>query len=163
MYFQSSFRLGSIVLNLVTVGLVFLLLSSVVVSAENAPQHEKLTIETSNGPFDFTIEVADETHERQKGLMHRTEMDPKHGMLFVFDSLQIVTMWMQNTPLSLDMIFVKPDGKVATIASRTTPFSTDVITSRVPVSHVLEVNAGISTLIGLKVGDRLVHPTFNSK
>ena len=151
-------RLRSFTFSPALLGFALVFAALVRAGAESPP--DQLTIKTSNGAFDFTVEIADEAHERQQGLMHRTHMDPKHGMLFVFDRQQIVTMWMQNTPLSLDMIFIKPDGTVATVARRTTPFSTDVITSRVPVSHVFEVNAGISTLIGLKEGDKVFHPTF---
>ena len=121
---------------------------------------EKLAIETRQGRFEFDVEIADEPGEQQIGLMHRTQMPPRHGMLFDFGQPRPVAMWMRNTVLPLDMVFVRPDGTVARIAERTEPFSEAIIASGEPVSHVLELNAGISRLIGLKPGDKLVHSSF---
>ncbi len=117
-----------------------------------------LAIKTAQGNFEFTVEIADEPHERQKGLMFRETMPTKHGMLFDFGETRQIQMWMRNTPLSLDMIFLTPDGKVVRIAERTTPFSDAIIDSTVPISHVLELNAGVSKLIGLKIGDFIELP-----
>lgn len=117
-----------------------------------------LTIRTAQGSFEFTVEIADEPRERQKGLMFRETMPTKHGMLFDFGETRRIQMWMRNTPLSLDMIFMTPDGEVVRIAERTTPFSDAIIDSNVPISHVLEVNAGVAKLIGLKVGDVIALP-----
>ncbi len=117
-----------------------------------------LFINTAQGRFEFSIEIADDDEERSRGLMFRETMPTKHGMLFDFEGTRRIQMWMRNTPLSLDMIFIQPDGKVAHIAERTTPFSDAIIDSTVPVSHVLEVNAGISRLIGLEVGDTIDLP-----
>lgn len=131
--------------------------------ADGQPQSlptEKLTIETRQGRFDFDVEIADEPGEQQIGLMYRKEMPPRHGMLFEFGQPRPVSMWMRNTFLPLDMVFVRPDGTVARVAERTEPFSETIIASGEPVSHVLELNAGISRLIGLKAGDRLLHPSF---
>jgi len=124
---------------------------------------EELVVETSVGKFTFSVEVADNQTERATGLMFRTEMAPNHGMLFDFGKTEPIAMWMQNTVLSLDMVFIEPDGTVLRIASNTTPFSRDIITSGGPVSHVLEINAGMATQIGLKIGDQIIHPSFNSK
>lgn len=121
---------------------------------------ELVSIVTSQGRFEFTAEIADDEQERARGLMFRETMPAKHGMLFDFGQTRRIQMWMRNTPLSLDMIFIDPTGQVVNIAERTTPFSDAIIDSMVPVSHVLEVNAGISRLIGLKIGDRIVHSDF---
>ena len=123
---------------------------------------DPLTIVTSNGQFEFQVEIADTPERRSRGLMFRETMDMRHGMLFQFGKVQTVAMWMKNTPLSLDMIFINPDGSVRTVVKRTTPLSEAVITSGGPVSHVLEVNAGVSTLIGLKPGDVVRHRFFGS-
>ncbi|MDJ0613963.1 MAG: DUF192 domain-containing protein [Rhizobiaceae bacterium] len=123
---------------------------------------EELVVETNAGKFTFSVEIADEDIERSTGLMFRTEMAPNHGMLFDFGKSEPIAMWMQNTVLSLDMIFIQADGIVLRVARNTTPFSRDIITSGGPVSHVLEVNAGIANQIGLKAGDRIIHPDFNS-
>lgn len=124
---------------------------------------ETLSIKTSSGEFDFSVEIADDVHERAKGLMFRETMMPTHGMLFDFGDTSIVNMWMKNTPLSLDMVFVKPNGEVARVERDTKPFSTGIITSGEPVSHVLELRAGMATQIGLKRGDFLNHRFFNTK
>jgi len=124
---------------------------------------EPLTIVATSGNFVFDVEIADEPAERQVGLMNREKMPPRQGMLFDFNEIRPVAMWMHNTPLSLDMIFIRPDGTIANIAQRTTPYSRQTIESAGPVSHVLEINAGISALIGLKPGDRIQHRFFDDQ
>jgi len=121
---------------------------------------EEIVLVSSSGEFRFSAEIADTADRRRTGLMFREEMLPTHGMLFDFEDNGLVAMWMKNTPLSLDMVFVRPDGTIARIARKTTPFSTDVISSGEPVSHVLELNAGITLQIGLKIGDRIKHRFF---
>ena len=117
---------------------------------------EPLTVVTATGSHLFTVEIADDPHEQAIGLMHREEMAADHGMLFDFGPPRIVTMWMKNTLISLDMVFVRPDGTVARVAERTEPLSLKTISSNEPVSHVLELRGGVARLIGLKPGDRLV-------
>lgn len=121
---------------------------------------EALEIITSNGSFEFSVEIADETEERSQGLMFREKMLPTHGMLFDFGETAPIMMWMKNTPLSLDMLFIREDGTIARVAGNTEPFSTKIIASGEPVSHVLELNAGMARQIGVKPGDRVIHPFF---
>lgn len=121
---------------------------------------EALELKTDAGTFKFVVEIADEPEERMIGLMHRKDMDLKHGMLFQFSDTSLVNMWMRNTVLSLDMIFIRPDGTIAKIARRTTPFSESIITSGEPVSHVLELNAGVAAMIGLKADHKVLHRYF---
>lgn len=135
-------------------------------SAQDEPvmlETETLSVKTAAGNFDFVVEIADEPEERMIGLMHRKKMALKHGMLFDFGHNSLVNMWMQNTVLSLDMIFIRQNGTVAKVAVRTTPFSEDIITSGEPVSHVLELNAGVAALIGLKKGDKISHRFFQAQ
>lgn len=124
---------------------------------------ETLEIKTKAGSFTFTVEIADEPHERSRGLMFRETMLPTHGMLFDFGQSSVVTMWMQNTPLSLDMVFIREDGTVARITTNTTPLSRDIITSGEAVSHVLELNAGMARQIGLSPGDKINHNFFTKQ
>lgn len=124
---------------------------------------ETLEIITSNGSFKFSVEIADDADERSQGLMFRETMLPTHGMLFDFGDTSPVMMWMQNTPLSLDMIFIKENGQVARIASNTVPFSQKIVSSGEPVSHVLELNAGMAKQIGLKPDDKVIHSFFNNQ
>lgn len=121
-----------------------------------------LTIVTGSGEHSFIVEVADTDEVRRQGLMFREEMAADAGMLFVFEQAQVITMWMRNTPLPLDMIFLSSEGRVVHIAENTVPFSDAVISSRFATSFVLEVNAGVSARIGLKAGDRVLHPAFST-
>lgn len=121
---------------------------------------EALTIVTATGRHAFKVEIADNDADRAQGLMYRRHLDPDRGMLFDFGRTEVVTMWMQNTYVSLDMIFIRADGSVARIAPNTEPLSTRVISSGEPVPFVLEVVAGTAARIGLKAGDRIEHPLF---
>jgi uncharacterized membrane protein (UPF0127 family) len=87
-------------------------------------------------------------------------MPADQGMLFDFGRVEPVSMWMQNTYLSLDMLFIRPDGTVARIATNTEPLSTRTIASGEPVLAVLELNAGTTARLGIKPGDRVEHPLF---
>jgi len=121
---------------------------------------EKLVAVTRSGEYAFSIEIADSEAERGQGLMFRETMAADHGMLFDFGRTEIVTMWMRNTPMSLDMVFIHGDGTIARIAERTTPYSDDIVSSQEPVPYVLELRAGVTRLLGLKPGDRLRHRLF---
>lgn len=113
---------------------------------------------TAGGRHPFTVEIADTIEARSRGLMFRDSMAPDHGMLFDFGFDQDVAFWMKNTILSLDMVFVRGDGTVVSIAPATTPFSLEPVPSGAPVRFVLEVVAGTAARIGLKPGDKLAHP-----
>lgn len=121
---------------------------------------DRLAIVTSRGRYDFDVEIADDPAEQASGLMFRETMAPRHGMLFDFGETRMVNMWMRNTPLPLDMVFIRSDGTVARVAERTTPFSEEIVSSGEAVAYVLELNAGIANLIGLKPGDRIESPAL---
>jgi len=120
-----------------------------------------LTLETSSGSHVFAVELADTDETRQRGLMFRDHLAADAGMLFDFETPRIINMWMRNTPLPLDMIFISTAGRVAHIAENTVPFSEAIISSRYEVLSVLEVNAGTARRIGLRTGDQVAHPIFN--
>ena len=101
--------------------------------------------------------------ERARGLMFRRFMPADRGMLFDFQRVEPVAMWMQNTYISLDMIFIRTDGSVARIAERTEPLSTRTVPSGEPVLSVLELNGGIAEKIGLKPGDKVEHGLFKPR
>ncbi len=122
---------------------------------------EALSIVTQGGQRQsFQVEVARNDADRSQGLMFRRSMAPDRGMLFDFGRVEPVSMWMQNTYLSLDMLFVRPDGTIARIAANTEPLSTRTIPSGEPVLAVLELNAGTAAKLGIKPGDRIEHPIF---
>ena len=132
--------------------------ASPAVAAE--PALEPLTILTPDHRYDFEVEVATSSEERARGLMFREELGPKRGMLFDFGREQPVSMWMRNTLISLDMLFIGEDGEIRKIEAGTTPLSLETISSEVPVLAVLELNAGTTRLLGIRPGDRVLHPIF---
>jgi len=123
---------------------------------------EPVTVETAEGRFTFTAEIADTPELRQRGLMFRHRVPEDRGMLFDWGRVEPVSMWMRNTYVSLDMIFIAADGRVVRIAEATEPLSETTISSGVPVAAVLEVSAGTAQRIGLKPGDRVHHTMFAS-
>ncbi|GJE39344.1 DUF192 domain-containing protein [Methylobacterium persicinum] len=127
-----------------------------------APQvpTEPLTITTAGGPRRFSVEVMRDDAGRSRGLMFRRHMAADHGMLFDFEQDQPVTMWMKNTYLPLDMVFIQADGRVSHVAADAEPLSTAIIPSNGPVLAVLELNAGTAARLGIKPGDRVEHAMF---
>lgn len=124
---------------------------------------EPLSIVTRGGRHNFAVEVMRTDADRSRGLMYRRTMAPDHGMLFDFAATAPVAMWMKNTYLPLDMLFIRPDGSIAKIAADTEPLSTKVIPSNEPVLSVLELNAGTAARLKIHPGDRVEHPVFSSK
>ena len=121
---------------------------------------EPLTIASGNGRHAFAVEVMRTDADRSRGLMYRRTMAPDHGMLFDFQAVAPVAMWMKNTYLPLDMVFIRADGSVARVAQNTEPLSTRVIPSGEAVLSVLELNAGTTARLGIHAGDRVEHPLF---
>lgn len=123
-----------------------------------------LTVESNGGQTrtKFVAELAATPQDRAQGLMFRTELADDRGMLFDFKQTRSVSMWMKNTPLSLDMIFSDDQGKVVYVARNTVPYSEEIITPGVPVYAVFEVKAGTAHRLNLKPGDRLLNGIFGS-
>jgi uncharacterized protein len=133
-------------------------------SASFAQNLEPLSIITQEGTsHSFQVEVARNDQERSKGLMFRRDLPQDQGMLFDFERVQPVSMWMRNTYISLDMIFIRPDGTIARIAQNTEPLSTRIIPSGEPVLAVLELAAGSVEKRSIKAGDRVLHPLFKNR
>jgi uncharacterized membrane protein (UPF0127 family) len=128
-----------------------------------AASFQPLEIVTKNGVQVFSVEMATTDEEKQTGLMYRKELADGKGMLFDFNPEQEVSMWMKNTYVSLDMIFIRADGRVLRIAENTEPLSTKIISSKGPARAVLEVVAGTAQKYGIRPGDRVGHPLFGSK
>jgi len=126
----------------------------------NGEPLEALTVVTSTGEHRFMVEIADEEHERQRGLMEREPLADDRGMLFQFPDVAERGFWMRNTPSSLDIIYIDPHGRIVSIAKRATPNSDALIPSNGPASGVLELRAGRADEIGAKAGDRVRHPFF---
>ena len=100
--------------------------------------------------------------ERERGLMFRKELPEGHGMLFDFQRDQPVAFWMHNTYISLDMIFIRGDGRILRIAENAKPLSDQLIPSGGPVRAVLEVIAGTARKLGIAPGDRVAGSIFGN-
>lgn len=129
----------------------------------HAAEESTLEIVTSDGVHVFTVEMARTDEERQKGLMFRKDLPEGRGMLFDFKPDQPVAMWMRNTYIPLDMLFINGDGTIRRIAENTEPLSETTIPSGGPVRGVLEVIGGTAKRLGIKAGDKVAHPLFSGK
>lgn len=124
-------------------------------------QRESLGIQTVDGRLRrFSVELALSQAQRERGLMFRRELAPDEGMLFDYGREREVTMWMANTYLALDMLFIRADGRIRRIEADTVPLSRTLIGSGGPVRAVLELPAGTADRLGIQPGDRVLHPRF---
>lgn len=121
---------------------------------------EVLEAVTPSGRTRFFVEIADNDAERERGLMFRKSLAPERGMLFDFHTPREVAFWMRNTLIPLDIIYIRPDGTVLSIARNATPLSEVPIPSGGPTLGVLELAGGRSAEIGLMPGDRIEHRIF---
>lgn len=121
-----------------------------------------LVIETDNGRHEFEVEVAATRRERATGLMYRQDMADNHGMLFDYPTPQTVSMWMKNTYIPLDMLFIRANGRIANIVEDTEPRSLDSVHSRGRVMAVLELNAGTVDKLGISPGHLVRHRIFGN-
>jgi len=124
---------------------------------------QSLSVVSEKGAFVYKVELAADDATREKGLMFRKEMPKDHGMLFDFGTDRVAHMWMKNTFIPLDMVFIRADGEVASIAKNAQPQSLSLISSGVRVRAVLELNSGEADAMGLKPGDRVKHKMFRAK
>lgn len=124
------------------------------------PRLEPLDVVTARGPVRFMVEIADNDASRAQGLMNRRSLAPDRGMLFDFHTPRPVSFWMRNTYISLDMIFIRQDGTILSIARKTRPLSDAPVPSGGPVRAVLEVIGGRAAEIGAQPGDRIIHRIF---
>jgi uncharacterized protein len=136
------------------------LLACLVMSFPTAHSAEQQTLEiaTKSGVHVFSVELAVTDEEREHGLMFRRSVPEFYGMLFDFKRDQEVAMWMKNTYVSLDMIFIQSDGRIRHIAENTETESLKIIPSHGPVRAVLEVAAGTARKLGIAPGDRVASP-----
>jgi hypothetical protein len=124
---------------------------------------EKLTIITRDGVrHDFMVEMAITPQQQTVGLMFRPAVPPESGMLFDWGIPHDSQMWMRNTISPLDMVFINADGTIRSIAENTVPESLAVIDSRGPVRATLELQAGITAKLNIRVGDKVEQRIFGS-
>jgi uncharacterized membrane protein (UPF0127 family) len=129
--------------------------------AARAATFQTLEIATKSGVQVFSVEIATTEEEKTTGLMYRKQLADGKGMLFDFSPEQEVSMWMKNTYIPLDMIFIRADGRILRIAENTEPLSTRIIPSGGLAKGVLEVIAGTAQKYGIAPGDRVAHPLFS--
>ena len=129
---------------------------------EQAAGEATLDIVSKTGVHAFAVALATNNEERERGLMFRKELPEGQGMLFDFERDQPVAFWMHNTYISLDMIFIRSDGRILYIAENTEPMSDRLIPSGGPVRAVLEVIAGTARKLGIAPGDRVEGSIFGT-
>ena len=122
----------------------------------------ELTIVSARGSHRFTVEVAETPAQMEQGLMFRTSLASDAGMLFVYPQPTVATMWMRNTLIPLDMLFVDAQGRIVNIGQRAVPQSLDVISAAAPVRAVIELNGGTAARLGIEPGDQVLHPVFGN-
>ncbi|MBO9624578.1 MAG: DUF192 domain-containing protein [Sphingomonas sp.] len=129
-------------------------------AAQVAAPRALVTIQTRSGARQFNVEIARTVEEQERGLMYRTNLPPDGGMLFTpypaeGGGPREASFWMKNTPSPLDILFIRPDGTIATIAANAVPFSEKTLRSGEPVSAVLEINGGKAAELGIAPGDKV--------
>lgn len=115
-----------------------------------------LTKSTGDTITNIEVELAESDYERETGLMNRHSMKDNQGMLFIFEEEAQRGFYMKNTYISLDLIFFSSDQQIVNIHEEAEPLNEETIPSREPAQYVLEINAGLSQLWNLQVGDSLI-------
>lgn len=133
------------------------------VHARQPMRTDRIVLVTTGGEKPIEIEVAESIEEKSLGLMFRSSLADDKGMLFPYQGAQEITMWMKNTYISLDMIFIRADGRILRIAENTEPESTKIISSGGLARGVLELPAGSAQKYGIAPGDRVSHPLFGKR
>ena len=122
----------------------------------------ELTIVTGGGPHKFKVEVATTPEQLEQGLMFRQNLAADSGMIFDFKAPQPAMMWMKNTLIPLDMLFVDAKGQIVNIHERAVPGSLDTIAAAAPVRAVVELNGGTAARLGIRPGDKVLFSIFGT-
>jgi uncharacterized membrane protein (UPF0127 family) len=149
-------------------GLFFIIVSALgslgtVHSDENKDvvfKRSELIVVSASNSHHFRIELAKSAAALRRGLMERRRMDDDAGMLFDYSTPKKINMWMKNTFIPLDMLFIDKFGKIVRIVENTTPLSIDTIASLDLVLAVLELNGGTAKRLSIKLGDKVIHDIF---
>ena len=143
-------------------GFLMLALASAAAGTPRGLPVERVVIETQAGPRAFKMEIAADDASRALGLMHRTHLAKDAGMLFDFKTTVMTAFWMKDTPLPLDMLFVRADGTISTVAANAVPYSTAEIASAEPIRAVIEIGGGQARALGIAPGDRIQARMFGT-
>ncbi|WP_034386974.1 DUF192 domain-containing protein [Hellea balneolensis] len=122
-----------------------------------------LKIVSEDSTHTFSIERAVSLDQQARGMMFRESMEPDSGMLFEFDQPKIATIWMKNTPLPLDILFVRSNGKILKIEHMAQPYKLRSASSEAIVAAVLELQGGRSKELGIMPGDLVQHEFFGTE
>ena len=141
--------------------LAFALVAASAAAASALPT-TTISVETPKGPTTFKVEVANDHASQEKGLMFRKTMAGNAGMLFDFHTTVMTTFWMKNTILPLDIIFIRADGTISSIAGNAVPYSEAPIPSSEPIRAVLEINGGRAKALGIEPGDKVHAAIFGN-
>jgi uncharacterized protein len=142
--------------------MVCLLAATVFLLPSYAMRRETLKLHTAaQGAHLINVEITETDEERAQGLMFRTHMPEKSGMLFFYKTPREITMWMRNTYIPLDMVFIRKDGTVHRIEARTEPLSEAIVSSQGDTVACLELAGGEAARLGLKAGDKVEHRLFH--
>jgi uncharacterized membrane protein (UPF0127 family) len=144
----------------VTFAAALVLLAGGMAGPADAMRREPLKLHTARGEHIIHTEITETAEEKMLGLMFRTSLADNAGMLFFYDRPQEITMWMRNTYIPLDMVFIRSNGVVHRIEAWTQPFSEEIISSGAEVVACLELAGGAAERLGLKPGDRVEHALF---
>lgn len=150
-------------LSLVLAFALSLLLACGASPAARADALDPVEIATRKGVVLIEVEVARTEQQRATGLMNRKSLPERQGMLFDFGTDQMVYMWMKNTFIPLDMLFIRADGSIARIEENTTPFSERTISSGEPVRAVIEIGGGEARKLGIASGDKVSNTLFRGR
>ena len=143
--------------------LTFVFAAAMLVQAAFAQlETSPLSVKAGEETHDFTVEMATTPEQIQQGLMFRQELAPDAGMLFDFGVTRQASMWMKNTLIPLDMLFIAADGTIESIRERTVPHSEEPVRSIGKVRAVLELNSGSASRLRIKPGDRVRHAIFGN-
>ena len=142
-------------------GLLPLLAQAAAPAADEGFPRSALEIRSAGGRQWFTIRIADTEARRELGLMFVTKMPSDEGMLFPEDRPQVMSMWMKNTYIPLDMLFIDTRGHIVCLIANAKPESLEILSCDKPAKAVLEINGGEAQRRGIKVGDVVVHATFH--
>ena len=124
---------------------------------------ETLTISSGDKTHNFLVEVADTDAKQAQGLMFRSNLAADAGMLFEFAEPKVATIWMKNTEISLDLVFIRSNGKIVKIEHGAQPQSLRSASSEVIVAAVLELPAGRAQDLGISPGDVVSHSFFEAE
>ena len=136
-------------MRVVVAGLFLFSLSGSLAAGTAALPATTISVDTAGGRHAFKVEVAADNASQEKGLMFRKKMAADAGMLFDFHTTVMTTFWMKNTVLPLDIIFIRSDGAISSVAANAVPYSEAPIPSSEPIRAVLELNAGRAKALGI--------------